>query len=78
MFWRKRSAEDFAEEIKAHLEFEAEDLKREGLSEHEAALARCGPAPTRRGNSFPGAEGADEGVRVFVSQKIRGLIQFKQ
>src|SRR6266478_6282400 len=38
MFWRKRSAEDFAEEIKAHLELEAEDLKREGLSEDEA---RC-------------------------------------
>ncbi len=36
MFWRKRSAEDFAEEIKAHLELEAEDLKREGLSEEEA------------------------------------------
>jgi predicted permease len=36
MFWRKRSAEDFAEEIKAHLELEAEDLKREGLSEDEA------------------------------------------
>ena len=36
MFWRKRSAEDFADEIKAHLEFEAEDLKREGLSEDEA------------------------------------------
>ena len=36
MFRRKRSAEDFAEEIKAHLELEAEDLKREGLSEEEA------------------------------------------
>jgi predicted permease len=36
MFWRKRSAEDFAEEINAHLELEAEDLKREGLSEDEA------------------------------------------
>jgi hypothetical protein len=36
MFWRKRSAEDFAEEIKAHLELEAEDLKREGLSADEA------------------------------------------
>ncbi len=36
MFWRKRSAEDFAEEIKAHLELEADELKREGLSEDEA------------------------------------------
>ncbi len=36
MFWRKRSAEDFAEEIKAHLELEADELKREGLGEDEA------------------------------------------
>src|SRR6202453_3003847 len=36
MFQRKRSAEDFAEEIKAHLELEADDLKQEGLSEDEA------------------------------------------
>ena len=48
MFWRRRSAEDFAEEIKAHLELEADDLKCEGLSEDEAqwkarmSLAMCG------------------------------------
>lgn len=36
MFRRKRSAEDFAEEIKAHLKLEADDLEREGLSEDEA------------------------------------------
>lgn len=36
MFRRKRSADDFAEEIKAHLELEAEELKREGMSEEEA------------------------------------------
>ncbi|MGA7316329.1 MAG: ABC transporter permease [Silvibacterium sp.] len=36
MFKRKRSTEDFAEEIKAHLELEADDLKREGVSEEEA------------------------------------------
>ncbi len=36
MFRRKRSAEDFAEEIKAHLELEADDLKQEGLSVDEA------------------------------------------
>ncbi len=36
MFRRKRSAEDFAEEIKAHLELEADDLRGEGLSEEEA------------------------------------------
>jgi len=36
MFRRKRSAEDFAEEIKAHLELEADALESEGLSEGEA------------------------------------------
>ncbi len=36
MFKRKRSAEDFAEEIQAHLELEADDLRQEGLSEDEA------------------------------------------
>jgi predicted permease len=36
MFRRKRTAEDFAEEIKAHLELEADELRREGLSEEEA------------------------------------------
>jgi predicted permease len=36
MFKRKRSAEDFAEEIKAHLELEADELQSEGLSEDEA------------------------------------------
>jgi predicted permease len=36
MFRRNRSAEDFAEEIKAHLELEADDLRHEGLSESEA------------------------------------------
>ena len=36
MFRRKRSDKDFAEEIKAHLELEAAELKSEGLSEEEA------------------------------------------
>ena len=36
MFRRKRSAEDFAEEIKTHLELEADDLRSSGLSEDEA------------------------------------------
>ncbi len=36
MFRRKRSANDFAEEIKAHLELEAKALQGEGLSEEEA------------------------------------------
>jgi macrolide transport system ATP-binding/permease protein len=36
MFKRKRTTKDFAEEIKAHLEFEAEELRHEGLSEDDA------------------------------------------
>ena len=36
MFRRKRSAEDFAEEIKMHLELEADELQSEGLSEDQA------------------------------------------
>lgn len=36
MFKHRKSADDFAEEIKAHLELEADVLKCEGLSEDEA------------------------------------------
>jgi len=36
MFRRRRSSDDFAEEIKAHLELEADELKHEGLSDDEA------------------------------------------
>src|ERR1700722_17210819 len=36
MFQRRRSAEDFAEEINAHLELEADELKREGATDEEA------------------------------------------
>jgi macrolide transport system ATP-binding/permease protein len=36
MFKRTRSTDDFAEEIKTHLELEADELKHEGLSEDEA------------------------------------------
>lgn len=37
MFKRKRSAEDFANEIKSHLELEADELRGEGMSEQEAS-----------------------------------------
>jgi macrolide transport system ATP-binding/permease protein len=36
MFRRRRSADDFAEEIRSHLELEADELQGEGLSEDEA------------------------------------------
>ena len=37
MFRRKRTAHDFAEEIKAHLALEADDLKSEGLTDEQAS-----------------------------------------
>ncbi|HVT48482.1 MAG TPA: ABC transporter permease [Vicinamibacterales bacterium] len=36
MFRRRRSADDFAEEIKSHLELEADALQRDGVSDDEA------------------------------------------
>jgi len=36
VFQRKRSAKDFAEEITAHLELEADELRQEGLSQGQA------------------------------------------
>src|SRR5947208_2561255 len=36
MFRRKRSADDFAAEIKAHLDLEADDLRHHGLAEEDA------------------------------------------
>ena len=36
MFKRRRSSDDFAEEIKAHLELEADELQREGLGDEDA------------------------------------------
>ncbi len=36
MFRRNRKTDDFAEEIRAHLELEADELRSEGLSEEEA------------------------------------------
>ena len=36
MFRRRRSAQDFSEEMQAHIDMEAEELRREGLSGEEA------------------------------------------
>lgn len=36
MFRRKRSTDDFVEEIQSHLELEADELQREGLSDEDA------------------------------------------
>ncbi len=51
MFGRRRSAKDFEEEIKAHLELEADDLREEGLNAAEArrrAGATFGSVPAAR------------------------------
>ncbi len=51
MFNRRRSAKDFAEEIKSHLELEADELREEGVSASEArrrAAATFGSVPAAR------------------------------
>jgi hypothetical protein len=55
MFRRRRSADDFAEEIKSHFELEADELQREGLSEEEAhrrARVEFGNAQTAKERSY--------------------------
>jgi len=66
MFRRKRSKEDFAAEIEAHLELEAEELRREGLSEDEAQWK------ARR--EFGNVRAAEE--RFYVKGRWVGLDKF--
>ena len=47
MFRRRRSTDDFADEIQSHLALEADDLQSEGLSEDEARR-RAGVAVWQR------------------------------
>ena len=63
MFQRKRNAEDFAEEIKAHLELEADDLRHEGLSEDEAHR--------RARSEFGSIPAAQE--RFYIKSRWEGL-----
>ncbi len=60
MFRRRRSADDFAEEIKSHFELEADELQSEGLSEEEARR--------RARVEFGGAQAAQE--RFYLSNRI--------
>ena len=62
MFKRKRSAEDFAEEIRSHLALEADELRAEGLSAEEAE---------RRARIEFGSEGA-----ARERYHLRGRIQW--
>ena len=60
MFRRRRSADDFAEEIKSHFELEADELQSEGLSEEEARR--------RARVEFGNAQTAQE--RFYLSSRI--------
>jgi predicted permease len=60
MFRRRRSADDFAEEIKSHLELQADALHGEGLTEAEAAR--------RARVDFGSAQVAQE--RFYLSNRI--------
>ncbi len=63
MFRRKRSAEDFAEEIKAHLELEADELRREGLGEDDARW--------KARKAFGNVRAAEE--RFYLKGRFEGL-----
>ncbi|HXS97305.1 MAG TPA: ABC transporter permease [Candidatus Limnocylindrales bacterium] len=63
MFRRRRSADDFAEEIKSHFELEADELQSEGLSEEEAHR--------RARVEFGGAQAAQE--RFYLRNRIAWL-----
>src|SRR5436853_6950106 len=60
MFRRRRSADDFAEEIKSHVELEADELQSEGVSEEEARRKARG--------AFGNAQAAQE--RLYLSSRI--------
>jgi predicted permease len=60
MFRRRRSADDFAEEIKSHIEHQADALESEGLSEEEAYR--------RARVEFGSAQAAQE--RFYLSSRI--------
>src|SRR5271170_2573514 len=63
MFQRKRSLDDFAEEIKAHLELEADELERKGVTEEEARR--------RAKIEFGNAQAARE--RFYLSGRVEWL-----
>lgn len=69
MFWRrKRKVNDFQEEIRAHLELEAEALRQEGLSERDARLAAR--------KAFGNVLGAEE--RFYEKNRWRRLDELAQ
>lgn len=61
MFKRKRSAEDFAAEIRSHLELEADELRDEGVNAEEARR--------RARVEFGSVQGAKE--RFYLRERVR-------
>ncbi len=64
MFRRKRSAKDFAEEIKTHLELEADQLREEGRSDDDARRKR------RQSGTPPVKTRGKPGTEVRFSSKV--------
>ena len=72
MFGRKRSAKDFAEEIKAHLELEAEELRSEGVSGDDAYTK----ARSRFGNVGAAQERFYQKGRLMWLDKLARDVRF--
>ena len=84
MFRRKRSAEDFAEEIKAHLELEADELRERGPERGRGAVegaarvrqCACGAGALLSEGPLGGAgqAAARSALRLaFAAARARGL-----
>jgi|RhiMethySRZTD1v2_1073278.scaffolds.fasta_scaffold00140_62 putative ABC transport system permease protein len=67
MVWRRRSTEDFSEEIRAHIALETDRLIAEGMSPDEAARA----AQRRFGNVTVATERFHESRRVWWLDELR-------
>lgn len=81
IFWRRREANDFAEEIRSHLELEAMELETEGMKKEEAVRM----ARVRFGNVAAAQERLNLRHRVAwidnlmqdVSYGLRGMAKSK-
>jgi predicted permease len=68
---RRRNQEDFSDELRAHLAIEAEQLRKEGLSEEQAQIA----ARRRLGNLIQSEERFYESSRWIWLEQLRKDIQ---
>ena len=70
MFWRKRKHSDFQEEVRAHLQLEADELREEGVRHSDAASA----ARREFGNVIASEERFYESGRfVWLEQTLKDL-----